>query len=128
MREEVRKGLREWNLRVMPSEKPRGNFAIYVRDPASGDVVGGLWGPYYYDWLFVEFLSLPEEARGEGLGRKMMQEAERFARNIGLTGIWLDTFSWQAQGFYEKLGYQVFGEIEDFPDGQSRLFLKKRLD
>ncbi|MCB1518211.1 MAG: GNAT family N-acetyltransferase [Hyphomicrobiaceae bacterium] len=128
MREEVRKGLREWNLRVVPTEKPRGDFAVYVRDPASEVVVGGLWAEYYYDWMFIEFLSVPEDGRGEGLGRRMVLEAESFARELKLTGIWLDTFSWQAQGFYEKLGYSVFGQIEDFPEGQSRMFLKKRLD
>jgi ribosomal protein S18 acetylase RimI-like enzyme len=39
--------------------------------------------------------------------------------------VWLDTFSFQARGFYEKLGYTVFGEIENHPPGHSRFFLRK---
>ena len=44
-----------------------------------------------------------------------------------MTGIWLDTFSFQARRFYEKLGYVVFGELPDYPAGHSRYFLQKRL-
>jgi hypothetical protein len=40
--------------------------------------------------------------------------------------LWLDTFSFQARPFYEKLGYEVFGQLEDYPRGHSRYFLQKR--
>jgi ribosomal protein S18 acetylase RimI-like enzyme len=43
-------------------------------------------------------------------------------------GMWLGRFSFQARGFYEKLGFLVFGEIENYPPGHSRVSLKKRLD
>ncbi|MDB5536981.1 MAG: Acetyltransferase family protein, partial [Devosia sp.] len=42
-------------------------------------------------------------------------------------GIWLDTFSFQARPFYEKLGYSVFGTIPDYPPGGARYFLSKTL-
>jgi hypothetical protein len=45
----------------------------------------------------------------------------------GCHGVWLDTFTFQARGFYERLGYSVFGAIEDYPPGHSRHFLKKDL-
>jgi hypothetical protein len=45
----------------------------------------------------------------------------------GCVGVWLDTFSFQARGFYEKLGYRVFGEVADYPPGHTRHFLKKSL-
>jgi hypothetical protein len=35
--------------------------------------------------------------------------------------------SFQAQPFYEKQGYTVFGVLEDLPDGHKRIFLKKDL-
>jgi hypothetical protein len=44
-----------------------------------------------------------------------------------LCGYWLDTFEFQAAGYYEKLGYSRFGMIEDHPICHSRLFFKKRL-
>jgi ribosomal protein S18 acetylase RimI-like enzyme len=56
-----------------------------------------------------------------------MQQAEDIAREAGCAGIWLDTYEFQARGFYEKLGYTVFGELPDHPAGMKRFFMMKRL-
>lgn len=56
-----------------------------------------------------------------------MRLAEEEAVRRGCLGAWLDTFSFQARGFYERLGYSVFGVIEGYPPGHSRFFLKKTL-
>ncbi|WP_333570818.1 GNAT family N-acetyltransferase [Sphingomonas sp.] len=92
-----------------------------------GERVGGLWGECAYDWLFIEYLAVPESHRGIGCGSQLMDRAEAIARAHGCVGIWLDTFSFQARGFYEKLGFAVFGTIVDFPPGHQRFFLQKRL-
>jgi GNAT superfamily N-acetyltransferase len=91
-----------------------------------GEPAGGLWGKTGYGWLFVEFLSVPEQARGRGLGAALMNRAEAIALESGCVGSWLTTFSFQAQGFYEKLGYSVFGRLEDSPAGNDRIFMRKR--
>lgn len=109
--------------------RPGGNYralGFLLKDPASGEVAGGLTGYALYDWMFVQFLSVPEELRGQGHGRRLMAEAEAWARQNGLAGIWLDTFAFQAPDFYEKLGFSVFGTIEDHPRGSRRHFLCKR--
>ncbi|AGH49082.1 GCN5-like N-acetyltransferase [Sphingomonas sp. MM-1] len=100
--------------------------AILLTDQAGRDV-GGLWGKIAYDWLFVELLAVPEEWRGGNYGKALMQEAESIARAHGCVGVWLDTFEFQARGFYEKLGFELFGELGDHPVGQRRFFLRKRL-
>lgn len=105
----------------------RRPVAIVVRDD-SGAIVGGLWGRIGYRWLFVEYLALPPAMQGQGIGRTLMLRAEAEARAAGCIGIWLDTFSFQARGFYEKLGFAAFGEIVDFPPGERRFFLSKRID
>lgn len=102
-------------------------MVLHVLDEA-GRPVGGLLGFALFDWLFVELLFVPEAARGQGMGSQLIARAEAFAREQGLAGVWLDTFSFQAPGFYEKLGYAVFGSIDDHPRGGSRFFLLKRLD
>ncbi len=110
---------------VGPTE--RHTLAIVLRDDA-GAVAGGLWGLTGYRWLFVQYLVVPVQARGLGQGRALMLAAEDEARRRGCVGIWLDTFSFQARGFYEKLGYAVVGQIDDFPPGEARFFLSKRID
>ena len=94
----------------------------------SGGTLGGLTGRAVYDWLFIEMLHIPEEFRGAGIGSQLMAKAEAFARQHGLAGIWLDTYDFQARGFYEKLGFTVFGTLEDHPRGGRRFFLEKRFD
>ena len=101
-----------------------GLLAVTVRD-AAGAVVGGLWGRTSHGFLFVELLALGP-ARGEGLGREVMRVAEAEARRQGLAGIWLDTFTFQAPGFYGKLGFAECGRIPDHPPGHDRIFYVKR--
>lgn len=101
-----------------------GLLAVTVRD-AAGEVVGGLWGRTGYGFLFVELLALGP-ARQQGLGRQVMAQAEAEARRRGLLGVWLDTFTFQAPGFYQKLGFIECGRITGYPPGHDRIFYVKR--
>ena len=100
-------------------------LAVTVRD-ASGTVAGGLWGYSHYEFLFIEILALGA-ARGAGLGRQVMQLAEAEAHRRGLRGIWLDTWTFQAPGFYPKFGFVECGRITGYPAGHDRIFFVKRL-
>lgn len=100
---------------------------VLTVDDSQGEVIGGLWGRTAYDWLFVELLFVPEELRGQGLGADLMQRAEREAVARGCHSAWLDTFEFQARGFYERLGYRCFAELPDYPTGSARYFMKKVL-
>ncbi|MDX3925686.1 MAG: GNAT family N-acetyltransferase [Shinella sp.] len=105
-------------------DKP--DFAVLVREPDTQEIVGGLYGVDGYGWAFVKYLAIPDRYRGQGLGSRLMLEAENIARARGYLGVWLDTFEFQARPFYEKLGYEVFGELEGGPNAVPRYFLKKR--
>ena len=125
-REAVLAPLRAYNER-MAGPAHSEPLAILLRDE-DGNSVGGLWGRSGYDWLFIEYLPVPEALRGKRMGSALIAEAERVARARGCCGVWLDTFAFQARGFYEKLGFSVFGTLEDHPRGSRRYFLSKRLD
>jgi GNAT superfamily N-acetyltransferase len=103
------------------------NIALALKDPDSGASIGGLTARISYSRMFVELLFVPDHLRGTGIGRQLMERAEDVAREHGCIGIWLDTFTFQAPGFYQKLGYTVFGEISNYPPGSSRFFLHKLL-
>jgi len=107
-----------------------GNYqplVITIQD-AAGQIIGGLWGSTGYGWLYTQLLAVPEHLRGQGLGAQLLERAEAEARARGCVGSWLDTFSFQARGFYERLGYRAFGSIDNYPPGGARFFLSKRLD
>lgn len=101
-------------------------LAVLIHDEA-GQVAGGLWGRTAYGWLFTELLFVPEALRGRGVGKDLLLQAEAEALARGSRGAWLDTFDFQARPFYERLGYECFGEIGDYPPGFSRYFMKKLL-
>lgn len=101
-------------------------LALVLRDGAH-EIVGGLWGKTGYAWLFVEFLIVDEGLRGRNFGARLMNAAEELAVQRGCVGAWLTTFPFQARGFYEKLGYSVFAELENSPADNVRLFMRKQL-
>ena len=85
-------------------------------------IVGGLWGRLMFRWLFIELLVVPERFRGRDLGTTLMARAETFAREHDAIGIWLDSFSFQAPQFYEKLGYTAFGRSRTIRLGTAGCF------
>lgn len=101
-------------------------LAILIQDDA-GNTIGGLWGKTAYDWLVVELFVVPEQFRGQDLGSNILSRAEQIARERGCIGVWLDTYEFQALGFYRKLGYELFGTVDDHPRGSRRFFVKKLL-
>ena len=100
-------------------------LAVFLRD-ATGPVRAGLDASTYSDWMFVNNLWVHAELRGQGVGRELMARAEQRAAALGCHSAYLDTFSFQAPGFYQKLGYTVFGTL-DYPPDHKRFFLQKRL-
>jgi N-acetylglutamate synthase-like GNAT family acetyltransferase len=102
-------------------------LAFFLRDE-EGAIVGGVHGKYgSFGWLYIAALWVSEQIRGGGYGIRLMNCIEQEAIKNGCVNAYLDTFSFQAPDFYQKLGYKVFGELEDFPVGHSRFFLRKSL-
>ena len=99
-------------------------LTLLIRDSA-GRVRGGLRGATVWKWLHIKHLWVERALRRRGYGRQLVETAEREAVRRGCHGSWVDTFSFQSPGFYERLGYETFGELEDFPSGEKRFFLMK---
>ena len=99
-------------------------FVLHAPDQ---EVVGGVLGETYWDWLYIDLLWVKDELRGRGYGRRLLTLAENEARQRGAKNAYLDTFSFQAPEFYEQLGYEVFGELQDYPAGHQRYFFTKKL-
>ncbi|QWF16736.1 GNAT family N-acetyltransferase [Lysobacter capsici] len=118
-------GLRGFNSEIIGAYEFRSLW-LAARD-ADGRVIGGVVGYVGLGWLHLEVLWVEQAARGRGLGAALLLQAERRAREWGARQVHLDTFDWQAEGFYLKHGYREFGRLHDFPPGRQRLFLQKSL-
>lgn len=94
---------------------------------ATSELVGGVYGEVYWGWLNILVLWVAPELRRRGLGTRLLGRVETEAIARGCHGVYLDTFSFQHPALYLRAGYEIFGTLEQFPNGHSRHFLRKRL-
>lgn len=91
------------------------------------EIIGGIYGRSIWGTLEIKILVVKDVARNTGVGRKLMMKAEIEARNRKCRFISLDTFSFQAPGFYEKIGFEKFATEADFPMGFEKYYYRKKL-
>jgi GNAT superfamily N-acetyltransferase len=94
------------------------------REEVRGGLLGAMWGRC----LHIQILWVAESLRGRGHGRRLLEAAETLAIERGCLHAFLESFSFQAPLFYQNLGYEVFGEADDWPEGHTHYFLRKRLE
>lgn len=80
-------------------------LGVYYENEA-GKKLAGLTGETFGNWLCIKYLFVSENLGNQGIGRKIVISAENEARNRGCKYVFVDTFSFQAPAFYEKLGYR----------------------
>ena len=99
--------------------------ANFVLRGEHGDVLGGVLGQIWGHWLQLTYLWVAQAARGAGYGTRLMENAEAYARSRGAVGATVETHSFQARPFYERLGYEVFSALDGYPPGHVKFFLRK---
>jgi predicted N-acetyltransferase YhbS len=123
-RREIVKGLVAYNVAAVGKFDHRP-LTVTIRE--RGRILGGLVGETFFGWMFVSLLWVSDQHRGNGWGSSLMWTAEAEARERGVRHVYLDSFSFQAPAFYEKLGYREFGRLQDFPAGYDRVWMTKAL-
>ncbi len=103
-----------------------GSVFVCARD-SSSTVIGGVIGEAYWGWVNFTTVWVDPLHRRKGLARQMLSTAEAEAVRQGYTQAYLDTFSFQCPNLYLRSGYEVFGQLESFPTGSTRLFMRKTL-
>lgn len=119
----------DFNHEMVPDLEPLDaaiNFSVFARDD-DGKIIGGLRATCCWNTLHIELTWVSKEARGYGVGSDIVKKAELFALEHGFEQALLESTSWQAKPFYEKLGYQLMGSIKDYPKGHTCHFLTKKL-
>jgi len=102
-------------------------MAVFVRDPQTGKVVGGLHGRSEFGLVYVAWFFLPEHLRRVRIGSRVLAMAEEEGRRRGCTRIALTTLSIEAPGFYKKQGYDIVATIDCEPPGLTRYYMMKNL-
>lgn len=122
---EITERLIAFNRKVAGRPDPQP-FTVTLRDE-TGRLRGGIQTILHWDVVFIDTFWVDEDLRARKLGAQLIEAAEKEARLRGATIAYLDTFSWQARPFYEKQGYEVFGELPYAEGKHRRYFMWKRL-
>lgn len=108
------------------TEKDIRSLCAFERS-REGEIIGGLTGKTYWNYLEISFLWVSEAHQGSGIATKLMGAAEHEAHSRGCRHVVLDTFSFQALAFYQRLGYKEFGQLQGFSGKHARHYLHKVL-
>lgn len=120
---EIRQGLLEYNLSRIEDKHPK-DLGVFLKD-TSGCKSAGLTGFTHGNWLVVKYLWVSEGLRGQDIGSKILKKAEETAKARGCKYAFLDTFSFQAPGFYRKNEYKEVFALEEYPLTGKRHYLVK---
>ena len=99
---------------------------IYVEDD-SGELMAGLVGETFGNWLEIEYLFVKEDIRGQGIGSQLLQQAESEAKKRNCRFAFVNTYQFQAPAFYQKYGYKEVFTLKDYPYTGQRHYYQKDL-
>ena len=127
VRKAVNSGLYAYNDRFA-GPMDYSALTIAARD-VDRKLIGGLVADLQpgWKWMHVHRLWVDESHRRAGIGRLLLGTAEQEAQKRGCLHVGVDTFEFQARGFYEKQGYSVYAVQEDYPVGHKKFMLRKTL-
>ncbi|MDQ1020340.1 GNAT family N-acetyltransferase [Streptomyces afghaniensis] len=101
-------------------------LSVRVTDEA-GDLIGGLTAWTWGSLPCVDMLWVRADQRHAGWGGRLMRAAEEEAVRRGCTDMTVSTYSFQAPGFYPRLGFRERARIEGVPGGHEDVCFHKRL-
>ena len=117
----IRNGIVDFNSKIIKEKS--SHFSLFAKD---GDqIIGGalIWG--HSDALYIDVLWCNEQYRKQGIGTKIITMIDDVAKNKRLPKIFVDTYEFQAQAFYEKHGFYCIGTIPKFLKDYDRIFMRK---
>jgi GNAT superfamily N-acetyltransferase len=117
--------INEYNLKA--SGITEVHELLTVETDGDGALLGGVYGWIWGGTCWIEALWVHEDMRHRGLGSRLLAAAETEARRHGCTQLALDTHTFGAPLFYERHGFEVVGELTEYPRAHSKLLLRKPL-
>ena len=101
-------------------------LGVFQEDSA-GTKQAGLIGETFGNWLSIKYLWVSSDLRRNGVGSRLLKAAEDEAKSRGAKYVFVDTFDFQAPGFYVKHGYHEVFELSEYPKTGTRHYYTKEL-
>ncbi|MDJ0944920.1 MAG: GNAT family N-acetyltransferase [Kiloniellales bacterium] len=122
MAEELHLRLAEAGQALQDHEMPTFFLAALSDDE---ELLAGCKGEIAFKAAHVSELWVAHSHRGQGLGSRLLSQAETLAKDRGCNRIHLETRNPKARSLYEKLGFRIFGELPEYEGGNPLCFLEK---
>jgi GNAT superfamily N-acetyltransferase len=119
-------GIGDYNESAAPELANVCHLSVFARD-ASGHAVAGAVGRTWGTNAELQQIWMPETLRKQRIGQRLLAAFEHAAKARGCALIYLETWSFQARGFYEKCGYSVALEISGYAPGYAKFTMTKQL-
>ena len=99
---------------------------LYIEDE-HGEIMAGLVAETFGNWLEIEYLFVKEDIRGQGIGSKLLEQAESEAKMRNCRFAFVNTYQFQAPAFYQKQDYKKVFTLKDYPYTGQRHYYQKDL-
>ncbi len=116
---------RDYDKSLEILQKPdREAYLAFRRDELLGFLILNMSGPFAG---YIQSICVEPAKRSTGIGPELMRFAEdRIFRGSPNVFLCCSSFNPRSQRFYEKLGYEVIGELKDFIlVGASEILMRK---
>lgn len=117
----LREGIVKFNKEVIKEKAT--HFSIFAKENTK--IVGGALVWEHSDALYIDVLWLDDSYRKKGIGTKIISMIDTVAIDKGISKIFVDTYAFQAQKFYQKHGFNFIGTIPGYLLGCDRVFMRK---
>jgi GNAT superfamily N-acetyltransferase len=121
----INEGFRRHNFEQTGLHGRQPSVAFTLRD--GDDLAGAVVVKLFWGQLNVISLFVADKWRGQGVAQRLIDRAHDYGRENGCDFSFLETLSFQAEGFYRKNGYETEMRRDGYAAGASFLYMKKNL-
>jgi ribosomal protein S18 acetylase RimI-like enzyme len=122
---DIFQGLLKYNLERLEDKNPK-DLGVFVEND-NNEKIAGIICDTHGKWLIIHYLWVDELQRGNNIGSKLLMKAEEEAKERGCQYSFVDTFDFQAPGFYTKHGYKEVFQLKKYPVKGVRFYYTKEL-
>ena len=117
----IRDGIVHFNKSII--HEIATHFSVFAKHNAQ--IIGGALIWEHSDALYIDVLWCDEKYRNQGVGEKIITMVDDIAIQKKKTKIFVDTYEFQAQAFYQKYGFYCIGTVSGYLKGYDRMFMRK---
>lgn len=104
-------------------------YTLLIAEGAAGPVACALLHPRGVAGSpYLASIAVTEESQGQGAGTALLRYSEGFFEDARHMFLCVSSFNPRARALYERLGYELVGELKDYAiEGASEFLMHKRL-